>query len=356
MHAATEAGSSGWHSRRPAQPRRMPTVLCPSSATLRTTALMLALSPGTSPPPVSTPIRMWRSLTSRARPTRPALSHWSLSCVRRPCPADQRRACTTAFGVHDCSRPRGPAWQQETARSPGSSSSTSPGSWPGPTARSCSRDLGARVVKVERPRHGDDARSIGPFVHGQSAYFASLNRGKESIDLDLKAEDDRRVLEALLDRADVLVENFRPGTMSDLGYPWEVVHERWPRLVQASVSGFGQTGPDERAARLRHGRAGPRRGDEHHRPRRRRADAGRHLDRRHHGRSVRRHRRDRRPPPAHGHRRGLDGRRGDARLPGRHPRERHRPVRGDRCRARARSARAIRRSRRSERSAPPTGW
>ena len=104
-------------------------------------------------------------------------------------------------------------------------------------------DLGARVVKVERPRHGDDARGIGPFVHGQSAYFASLNRGKESIDLNLKEADDRRIFEALLARADVLVENFRPGTMSDLGYPWEVIHDRWPRLVQASVSGFGQTGP-----------------------------------------------------------------------------------------------------------------
>jgi len=104
-------------------------------------------------------------------------------------------------------------------------------------------DLGARIVKIERPRHGDDARGIGPFVHGQSAYFASLNRGKESVDLDLKDPADREVFEALLDRADVLVENFRPGTMRDLGYPWEIVHERWPRLVQASVSGFGQTGP-----------------------------------------------------------------------------------------------------------------
>ena len=104
-------------------------------------------------------------------------------------------------------------------------------------------DLGARIIKVERPGLGDDARHIGPFQNGRSAYFASINRGKESIDLDLKADDDRAVLEALLDRADILVENFRPGTMADLGYSWDEVHGRWPRLIQASLSGFGQTGP-----------------------------------------------------------------------------------------------------------------
>ncbi len=104
-------------------------------------------------------------------------------------------------------------------------------------------DLGARIIKVERPRTGDDSRHIGPFLNGRSAYFASINRGKESIDLDLKGSDDRVVLEALLERADVLVENFRPGTMADLGYSWREVHRRWPRLVQASISGFGQTGP-----------------------------------------------------------------------------------------------------------------
>jgi CoA:oxalate CoA-transferase len=104
-------------------------------------------------------------------------------------------------------------------------------------------DLGARVIKIERPRFGDDARHVGPFVNGHSAYFASINRGKESIDLDLKEPGDRAILEALVDRADVLVENFRPGTMADLGYGWEEVHRRWPRLIQASLSGFGQTGP-----------------------------------------------------------------------------------------------------------------
>jgi CoA:oxalate CoA-transferase len=104
-------------------------------------------------------------------------------------------------------------------------------------------DLGARVIKVESPGRGDDARQIGPFVEGRSAYFTSLNRGKQSIALDLKAEGDRRVFERLLQRADVLVENFRPGAMARLGYAWDTLHERYPRLVMASTSGFGQTGP-----------------------------------------------------------------------------------------------------------------
>ena len=104
-------------------------------------------------------------------------------------------------------------------------------------------NLGARVIKVERPPDGDDARGIGPFVGGKSLYFASLNYGKESIALDLRAADDRATFDALLDAADVLVENFRPGVMERLGYGWEAVHARWPGLVYAATSGFGHTGP-----------------------------------------------------------------------------------------------------------------
>jgi CoA:oxalate CoA-transferase len=104
-------------------------------------------------------------------------------------------------------------------------------------------DLGARVVKVEAPGRGDDARQIGPFVGGVSAYFLSLNRGKESIALDLRAEGDRAIFGALLARADVLVENFRPGVMERLGLGFAALHARFPRLVVASTSGFGQTGP-----------------------------------------------------------------------------------------------------------------
>jgi CoA:oxalate CoA-transferase len=113
----------------------------------------------------------------------------------------------------------------------------------GPFCTQMLADLGARVIKVEQPGQGDDARQVGPFVDGQSAYFMSVNRNKESIALDLKAPADREVFEALLDKADVLVENFRPGTMEKLGYDWALLHRRYPRLVFTSVSGFGQTGP-----------------------------------------------------------------------------------------------------------------
>jgi len=112
----------------------------------------------------------------------------------------------------------------------------------GPFCTMVLADLGARVIKVEAPA-GDDARRIGPFVAGESAYFTSLNRGKQSIALDLKDAADRSVFEKLLTRADVLCENFRPGVMDRLGYGWEALHQRHPRLVLASTSGFGQTGP-----------------------------------------------------------------------------------------------------------------
>ncbi|MGE0117258.1 MAG: CaiB/BaiF CoA transferase family protein [Dongiaceae bacterium] len=104
-------------------------------------------------------------------------------------------------------------------------------------------DLGARVIKVEAPGRGDDSRAYGPFVNGRSAYFMAMNRGKESIALDLKAPADRAVFERLLGHADVLVENFRGGTMERLGYGWDVLHARHPRLIYAAASGFGHTGP-----------------------------------------------------------------------------------------------------------------
>ena len=103
-------------------------------------------------------------------------------------------------------------------------------------------DMGARVIKVEQPGRGDDTRAWGPpFIGAESAYFLSINRNKESLTLDLKSG--RAVLERLLDRADVLVENFRPGTMERLGLGYAAVSARWPRLVYCSISGFGQTGP-----------------------------------------------------------------------------------------------------------------
>lgn len=113
----------------------------------------------------------------------------------------------------------------------------------GPYCTMLLAELGARVIKVEAPGRGDDAREYGPFVNGKSAYFISVNRGKESIALDLKAPADREIFEKLLSRADVLVENFRPGTMEKLGYGWEDLHPRFPRLIYAACSGFGHTGP-----------------------------------------------------------------------------------------------------------------
>ena len=113
----------------------------------------------------------------------------------------------------------------------------------GPYCTMVLADLGARVVKVETPGGGDDSRAFGPFVGGKSAYFMSINRGKESISLDLKDEAARRAFEGLLAGADVLVENFRAGTMERLGYGWEALHERFPRLIYAACSGFGHTGP-----------------------------------------------------------------------------------------------------------------
>jgi crotonobetainyl-CoA:carnitine CoA-transferase CaiB-like acyl-CoA transferase len=105
-------------------------------------------------------------------------------------------------------------------------------------------DLGADVVKVELPGKGDDTRSWGPpFIEGESTYFLSINRNKRSVALDLKSEGGFAALWRLIERADVLVENFSPGTCTRLGFGWEAVKARNPRLVYASISGFGQTGP-----------------------------------------------------------------------------------------------------------------
>ncbi len=113
----------------------------------------------------------------------------------------------------------------------------------GPYATFLMAEMGARVIKVEPPAPGDDARAYGPYVNGVSTYFASINRGKELISLDLKAAKDKAIFEKLLERADVIVENFRPGTMEKLGYGWEALHARYPKLIYAAASGFGHTGP-----------------------------------------------------------------------------------------------------------------
>jgi crotonobetainyl-CoA:carnitine CoA-transferase CaiB-like acyl-CoA transferase len=120
----------------------------------------------------------------------------------------------------------------------------------GPYCTMMLADLGARVVKVETPDGGDDTRGWGPpFYDGESAYFLSINRNKQSLALNLKDRRGRDLLLRLACRADVLVENFRPGTMDRLGLGYATVREMAPRVVYCSISGFGQTGPyRERAA------------------------------------------------------------------------------------------------------------
>ena len=113
----------------------------------------------------------------------------------------------------------------------------------GPYCTMLLQQLGARIIKVEKPPHGDDARHIGPFVNGKSMYFAALNRGKESIALSLKDPEHRNIFDDLLCYADVLVENARPDTLAQHGYSWHTVHQRWPKLHYATISGFGYTGP-----------------------------------------------------------------------------------------------------------------
>lgn len=115
----------------------------------------------------------------------------------------------------------------------------------GPFCTMVLADLGADVVKVERPEGGDDGRHFGPFLPtGESGYFASVNRGKQSIALDLKDDADRETFLALVDKADVLVENFRPGAMDRLGLGSATLMARNPGLIYASITGFGRTGPD----------------------------------------------------------------------------------------------------------------
>jgi formyl-CoA transferase len=103
-------------------------------------------------------------------------------------------------------------------------------------------DAGARVLKIERPE-GDFARYYDDFAHGECSYFVWLNRGKESVMLDLVKADDKALLEALLKRADIFVQNLKPGTVAKLGFPIARLRRDYPRLVCCSISGFGEDGP-----------------------------------------------------------------------------------------------------------------
>ena len=114
----------------------------------------------------------------------------------------------------------------------------------GPYCTMMLADMGARVIKVEQPGKGDDTRGWGPpFQNGESAYFLSVNRNKESVTLNFKHPDGREVLDRLVQQADVLVENFRPGTLERQGLGYDALSAAHPGLVYCSISGFGQTGP-----------------------------------------------------------------------------------------------------------------
>ncbi len=114
----------------------------------------------------------------------------------------------------------------------------------GPFCTEMLSDLGARVIKVESPDGGDDTRGWGPpFVGAESAYFLSVNRNKESLTLNLKDPRGVAIVRRLLARADVLVENFRPGIMDRFGLGYQALRAEFPRLIYASISGFGQDGP-----------------------------------------------------------------------------------------------------------------
>jgi len=104
-------------------------------------------------------------------------------------------------------------------------------------------DLGAEVIKIERPKTGDDTRAYGPFIKGESGYFMSVNRNKKSITLNLKSSKGKEILEELIKKSDILVENFRPGTMERLGFGYENIKLINPSLIYAAISGFGHSGP-----------------------------------------------------------------------------------------------------------------
>ncbi|HXT78863.1 MAG TPA: CoA transferase [Acetobacteraceae bacterium] len=112
----------------------------------------------------------------------------------------------------------------------------------GPYCAMLLADHGADVIKVESPT-GDSARGMPPFINGESAPFMTWNRNKRSVVLDLKQKEDKEALLRLIDQADILLENYRPGVLARLGLGWPVLHERNPRLILGSISGFGQTGP-----------------------------------------------------------------------------------------------------------------
>ena len=112
----------------------------------------------------------------------------------------------------------------------------------GPFATQILSDMGAEVIKVEKPS-GDDSRNFGPFIKGKSSYFISLNKGKKSIVLDLNDNKEKTYFKKLLGQSDVLIDNFKPGTIEKFGFSRKYLSKEYPKLIQAKISGFGETGP-----------------------------------------------------------------------------------------------------------------
>jgi crotonobetainyl-CoA:carnitine CoA-transferase CaiB-like acyl-CoA transferase len=104
-------------------------------------------------------------------------------------------------------------------------------------------DMGAEVLKIEEPEHGDDSRAWAPFIEGSGSFFLALNRSKKSVGLDLKSAEGATALRRLIETADVLIENFRPGSLAELGFDYAAMAALNPRLIYCSISGYGQTGP-----------------------------------------------------------------------------------------------------------------
>ena len=136
----------------------------------------------------------------------------------------------------------------------------------GPWCAMILADHGADVVKVERPDGGDDMRGTPPYVEGESAPFMLWNRNKRSVALNLKDSGDLAEFKRLASTADVLVENFKPGTAARLGIGYDAMHTLNPRIVYCSISGFGQTGPLRASRGVRPHRVRDDRPDEHQRP------------------------------------------------------------------------------------------
>lgn len=112
-----------------------------------------------------------------------------------------------------------------------------------PYAATMMADMGATVIKIENPKGGDDTRKMGPFVNGNSVYYANFNRGKVGVTLNLKEPEGKEIFKEMVKKADVVLENYRPGTMEKLGLGYNVLKEVNPGIIYGSISGFGHTGP-----------------------------------------------------------------------------------------------------------------